>query len=110
MLELATQSNVYGSLYVVFSEGGCLSTQSTPPVSAPGYIHIIAIISYNASAIQCRGWEDNGLHICIVFPSLHVHVHAHAVGEWPTTPSPIPIVQSSLTTKKKSNLDLWHPV
>ena len=35
VLELA---NVYGSLYVVFAEGGCLSTQSTPPGSAPAIV------------------------------------------------------------------------
>ena len=34
VLELAIQTNVYGSLYVVFAGGGCLSTQSTPLVSA----------------------------------------------------------------------------
>ena len=35
VLELSIQSNVYGSLYVVFAEGGVLEYPEHPPVSAP---------------------------------------------------------------------------
>ena len=40
VLELAIQSNLYGSLYVIFAEGGAIAPLAPPPGSATVYVSV----------------------------------------------------------------------